>query len=57
MGEQVRVALERSLGSEYVGLEGPGIDLDQGLAAVNQLTFAVVHLGDDTGYLADRVVV
>ena len=54
LGQQVGVAVQVSLGGEHVGLVRPGIDLDQGLAAVHQLPFTVVHLGDDTGYLADQ---
>ena len=54
LGQQVGVAVQLPLGGEHVGLVLPGIDLDQGLAALDQLPFTVVHLGDDTGYLADQ---
>ena len=54
LGQQVGVPVQRPLGGEHVGLVLPGIDLDQELAALDQLTFTVANLGDDTGYLADQ---
>jgi hypothetical protein len=54
LGQQVGVPVQVPLGGEHVGLVGPGIDLDQGLAAVDDLTFTVADLADDAGYLADN---
>ena len=53
LSQQVGVLLQGPLGGEDIGLEGAGVDLDEGLAAMHQLPFFVPDLADHAGDLAD----
>ena len=49
--QNIGVALQRALGLHQLRLVGPRIDLDQRIALLDELAFAVVHRGDHSAGL------
>ena len=53
LGEHGLIALQGSLGLDEGGFGGPGVDVDERIALVDELAFAVVDGEDASGDLAE----
>ena len=52
LGQDIDIPQEGALGLQYLRLKGARIDIDQGIAFVNDLTFDVVNGGDESVHLS-----
>ena len=52
LGQQILIPLQRALGLQQIRLVRAGIDIDQRVAFADDLTFPVVHRGDNSVHLA-----